>query len=126
MRRKRQAKTTHKDYLDCKRRKPTSPPTVSHVDISEEDRYLLKLKDEENRNWKDIIAKFAQLTGKTYRAEALQMRLKRVRDRLYIWSYQNVHALRMAHQFWEESKFEIIADKASLVFLCRTFRLSLI
>jgi hypothetical protein len=99
---------------------------MSHIEVSDEDRWLLQMKDDDKFSWKDIIAKFAEHKGKKYRAEALQMRLKRLRDRLRIWSDQDVHALRLAHQFWEQNKFEIIAEKVSSTALLHASRLWLI
>jgi hypothetical protein len=126
MRKKRQAKATCKEGSERKRQKPRVSLEMSHIEVSDEDRWLLQMKDDGKFSWKDIIAKFAEHKGKTYRAEALQMRLKRLRDRLRIWSDQDVHALRLAHQYWEQNKFEIIADKVSPTALLHASRLWLI
>lgn len=95
-----------------KRRRPTPPPiNATSPELSDEDRLLLRLKDEEHVSWKDIAARFHSELGKTYQVPALQMRLKRLRERLRVWTETDVSALRMAHEFWERNKFEIIATK---------------
>lgn len=97
-----------------KRRKttpvPMNPPTP---ELSDEDRLLLRLKDEEHVSWKDIASRFQSELGKVYQVPALQMRLKRLRERLRVWSDADVQALRLAHEHWERHKFEIIASKVS-------------
>lgn len=81
------------------------------MELNEEDRLLMQLKDEENMPWKDIAAKFQSDLGKTYQIPALQMRLKRLRERLRVWSEADVRALRLAHEYWANNKFDIIAAK---------------
>lgn len=103
------------EMSDLKRRKSTASSTghgtLQVQELGEEDRLLLKLKDEEALPWKDIAARFQTDVGKTYQIPALQMRLKRLRERLRVWTDADVKALRMAHDYWRESKFEIIAAK---------------
>ncbi|KAF2138269.1 uncharacterized protein K452DRAFT_328827 [Aplosporella prunicola CBS 121167] len=96
-----------------KRRKTsTSSAGLSQAaEISEEDRLLLRLKDEENLPWKEIAARFQTDMGKSFQVPALQMRLKRLRERLRVWTDMDVKALRMAHEYYMENKFEIIAAK---------------
>jgi hypothetical protein len=81
--------------------------------LGEEDRLLIQLKDEESMPWKDIAARFQSDLGKTYQIPALQMRLKRLRERMRVWTEADVKALRMAHEYWVQSKFDIIAQKVS-------------
>ncbi|KAF1990374.1 hypothetical protein K402DRAFT_227855 [Aulographum hederae CBS 113979] len=101
------------DYADnqLKRRRKFSSPVPASPELSEEDRLLLKLKDEENMPWKDIATRFQTDLGKVYQVPALQMRLKRLRERLRVWTDTDLSALRMAHDYWERSKFEIISAK---------------
>jgi len=87
-----------------------SSPTAS-LDISDEDMFLLRLKDEDRLSWKDISNRFQTDLGKTVQIPALQMRLKRLRERMKVWTDVDVQALRMAHDYWISSKFEIIAAK---------------
>jgi hypothetical protein len=81
------------------------------IELSEEDQLLLKLKHEENLPWKDIAREFETRLGRTYQVPALQMRHKRLRERLRTWTEDDVSALEAAHEYWEKSKFEIIAQK---------------
>lgn len=99
-----------------KRRKSTASSSgfgggLQVQELGEEDKLLLKLKDEESLPWKDIAARFQTDIGKTYQIPALQMRLKRLRERLRVWTDVDVKALRLAHDYWREQKFEIIAAK---------------
>lgn len=79
--------------------------------LSEEDELLLRLKDDENLSWKEIQSRFQTDMSKTFHVPALQMRLKRLRERLRTWSDVDVEALRLAHDYWHSNKFEIIAAK---------------
>jgi hypothetical protein len=90
-----------------------STPSTSAVEISEEDSFLLRLKDEENLTWREIASRFQSDLSKTYQIPALQMRLKRLRERMRTWTDVDVQALRMAHEFWLTNKFDIMASKVS-------------
>lgn len=98
----------------AKRRQRSTSSAVSS-ELGEEDRLLFKLKDEENLPWKDIAARFKTDLGKTYQVPALQMRFKRLRERLRVWTDVDVNALRMAHEYWQKNKFEIIASKVCVL-----------
>lgn len=97
-----------------KRRKRSESSTSATIELGEEDRLLIRLKDEESMPWKDIAARFQSDLGKTYQIPALQMRLKRLRERMRVWTEPDVKALRMAHEYWVQSKFDIIAQKVSM------------
>lgn len=94
-----------------KKRKRSDSQASATVELGEEDRLLIQLKDEESMPWKDIAARFQSDLGKTYQIPALQMRLKRLRERMRVWTDVDVKALRMAHDYWVQSKFDIIAQK---------------
>ncbi|KAF2848493.1 hypothetical protein T440DRAFT_166712 [Plenodomus tracheiphilus IPT5] len=96
---------------ESKRRKRSDSTTSAQFELSEEDKLLLQLKEEESMPWKDIAARFQSDLGKTYQIPALQMRLKRLRERMRVWTETDVKALRMAHEYWAQSKFDIIAHK---------------
>ena len=81
------------------------------LELSDEDKLLLQLKDDESMPWKDIAARVQTDLGKTYQIPALQMRLKRLRERMRVWTEADLKALRMAHEYWVQSKFEIISQK---------------
>ncbi|KAF2263030.1 hypothetical protein CC78DRAFT_581913 [Lojkania enalia] len=93
-----------------KRTRSDSSATMS-MELGEEDRLLIQLKDEESMPWKDIAARFQSDLGKTYQIPALQMRLKRLRERMRVWTETDVRALRMAHEYWVQNKFDIISQK---------------
>jgi hydroxymethylpyrimidine pyrophosphatase-like HAD family hydrolase len=98
---------------EMKRRKRSDSNTSLQFELSEEDKLLLQLKEEESMPWKDIAARFQSDLGKTYQIPALQMRLKRLRERMRVWTETDLRALRLAHEFWAQNKFEIIAQKVS-------------
>ncbi|KAF1968033.1 hypothetical protein BU23DRAFT_541840 [Bimuria novae-zelandiae CBS 107.79] len=108
-------KRSHEDVGDhleqTKRRKRSDSNTSTTIELGEEDRLLIQLKDEESMPWKDIAARFQSDLGKTYQIPALQMRLKRLRERMRVWTEPDIKALRMAHEYWAQSKFDIIAQK---------------
>ncbi|KAF2875780.1 hypothetical protein BDV95DRAFT_674876 [Massariosphaeria phaeospora] len=94
-----------------KRRKRSDSNTTMSMELGEEDKLLIQLKDEESMPWKDIAARFQSDLGKTYQIPALQMRLKRLRERMRVWTETDLRALRMAHEYWVQSKFDIISQK---------------
>lgn len=95
-----------------KRRRRSESAGSTQLELTEEDKLLLKLKEEESMPWKDIAVRFQTDLGKQYQIPALQMRLKRLRERMRIWGDADVRALRMAHEYWAQSKFDIISQKA--------------
>lgn len=119
------------------RRRSRSGSVVPRMqsDLSEEEQLLLKLKHEDSLPWKDIAREFETRLNRTYQVPALQMRYKRLRERLRTWSDDDVccvlpslvillvvtdsmllqvQALKAAHEYWEKSKFEIISQKVVL------------
>ncbi|ORY08068.1 hypothetical protein BCR34DRAFT_14992 [Clohesyomyces aquaticus] len=94
-----------------KRRKRSDSNTTMTMELREEERLLLQLKDEENMPWKDIQARVESDLGRRYEVPALQMKLKRLRERMRVWTENDVRALRAAHDYWAQSKFEIISQK---------------
>lgn len=97
-----------------KRRKRSDSQTSTQVELSEEDKLLLKLKEQESMPWKDIAARFQTDLQKSYQIPALQMRYKRLRERMRVWTDTDRQALRMAHEYWAQNKFEIIAQKVCI------------
>jgi hypothetical protein len=94
-----------------RRKRSDSNTSAITMELGEEDRLLIQLKDEESMPWKDIAARFQSDLGKTYQIPALQMRLKRLRERMRVWTDTDVKALRMAHEYWVQNKFDIISQK---------------
>lgn len=99
------------DRPSAKRQRRASPPPMTSADLSDEDRLLIKLKDDDGLAWKEIAARFQTDLGKTFQVPALQMRLKRLRERMRTWTESDVTALQLSVAFWDKHKFEIIADK---------------
>jgi hypothetical protein len=94
-----------------KRRKRTS--SVVSADLSEDDRLLVSLKEEQNLPWKDIASRYSAEKGKTVQVAALQMKYKRLREKYRVWTEPDVGALRQAYEMWEKRKWEIISEKVS-------------
>ncbi|KAK5122559.1 hypothetical protein LTR85_003822 [Meristemomyces frigidus] len=92
-----------------KRRKRTS--SVASADLSEDDRFLVQLKEDESLPWKDIATRFHTDKGKSFQVAALQMRYKRLREKFRVWQEDDVNALNLAHEYWEKYKWEIISAK---------------
>jgi hypothetical protein len=103
---------------EIKRRKRSDSNTSASFELSEEDKLLLQLKEEESMPWKDIAARFQSDLGKAYQIPALQMRLKRLRERMRVWTDTDVRALRQAQEYWAQNKFDIISQKVSLSHIC--------
>jgi hypothetical protein len=110
-----------------RRRKPPPPPSPSSTAssppdgerLSAADELLVRLREDESLPWKEVAARFRAETGRDFSVAALQMRLKRLRERVRPWTDRDVLALRMAHDYWISHKFEIIAAKVrSLSFDC--------
>lgn len=76
------------DSVPKRRKRATSNTT--QTELSEEETLLLRLKDEENLPWKDIALRFQTDLGKVYQVPALQMRLKRLRERMRVWTEKDV------------------------------------
>jgi len=87
--------------------------------LSEDDRFLVQLKEDENLPWKDIATRFHARKGKKVQVAALQMRYKRLREKFRVWEERDLQALRTAHEYWEKYKWEIISAKVK--FLPLTF-----
>jgi len=93
------------------RKRKRSVPLSPQFEITDEDTFLLKLKDDESLSWKEIASRFQTDMGKKFQVPALQMRLKRLRERMRVWTDNDISALKMANEYWSSQKFEIIASK---------------
>lgn len=93
-----------------KRKRTLSTATQS---LSDDDRYLVHLKQEESLPWKDIAERFGEGSGKVYTAANLQMHYKRLRVKHRVWDDDDVRALRQAYEHWEKKKWDIIKAKVS-------------
>jgi hypothetical protein len=59
-------------------------------ELSDDDRLLIKLKQDQNMPWKEISKEFEERLGRPYQVPALQMRYKRLKERLRTWTDQDV------------------------------------
>ena len=78
----------HSDYGQKKRKR--TPSQAGPIELNEEEQLLLKLKEDENLPWKDIATRFQTDLGKSYQVPALQMRFKRLRERMRSWTETDV------------------------------------
>ncbi|KAL6714120.1 hypothetical protein ACLMJK_008614 [Lecanora helva] len=99
----------YSEYGQKKRKR--APSQSGPVELNEEEQLLLRLKEEENLPWKDIAIRFQTDLGKSYQVPALQMRFKRLRERMRQWTDIDVQALEQAYDYWEKFQFDIIAAK---------------
>ena len=88
LKRMREEEADFQDYSQRKRKR--APSNAGPVELNEEEQLLLKLKEEENLPWKDIATRFQTELGKSYQVPALQMRFKRLRERMRIWTDADV------------------------------------
>lgn len=79
-------------FSDSRKRRRTGSTPERPPELTEEERLLLKLKEDEGLPWKDIAMRFQQELGKTYQVPALQMRFKRLRERIRQWTDNDVSA----------------------------------
>jgi hypothetical protein len=78
------------------------------------DALLVRLREDDGLAWRDVAAAFSAAAGRDFSVAALQMRLKRLRERARPWTERDVAALRLAHDYWISHKFDIIAAKVGL------------
>jgi len=90
------------DYGPKRRNRAPSQP--GSMDLNEEEHLLLQLKEEENLPWKDIAVRFQTDLGKSYQVPALQMRFKRLRERMRAWTETDV-SYTAKHPFSQGSDF---------------------
>ena len=85
----------YSEYGQKKRKR--APSTSGPVELNEEEQLLLKLKEVENLRWKDIAVRFQTDLGKSYQVPALQMRFKRLRERMRTWTETDVSRLFLCY-----------------------------
>ena len=98
--------------LSTTRRRRTA--SVVSADLSEDDRLLVTLKEDQNLPWKDIATRYSAEKGKTVQVAALQMKYKRLREKYRVWTEPDMSALKQAYEVWEKRKWEIISEKVSV------------
>ncbi|RAL67861.1 hypothetical protein DID88_008587 [Monilinia fructigena] len=97
------------------RRKRKTPPVqldgnlVYSGEVNEEEQILMELSQMEGVPWKEIAKQFNAATGKTMKIPALQMRKKRLCERLRVWTDCEERALTLAWEDYDKAKWEEIA-----------------
>lgn len=61
-------------------------------EMTTEEQILMRLAEQENLPWKEVALKFKEQTGKTMKIPALQMKKKRLVERLRVWTPSEVNA----------------------------------
>jgi len=79
--------------------------------MSEDDNLLLKLKDEEGLPWKGIALRFREVGRGEFRVPTLQMRYKRLKEKMRVWDAEDLQYLREAKEWLEKQKWEMISQK---------------
>jgi hypothetical protein len=93
----------------------------SNVELKEEEILLHQFR-EEGCSWKETADRLYKETGHQLKVPALQMRLKRLYERLREWSEADVQALRQAVDWYHNKQFEIICSKVWLAAFCTDSR----
>ncbi|KAI5842376.1 hypothetical protein BZA05DRAFT_344365 [Tricharina praecox] len=91
-----------------KRRKSTSKEAWT---MTEDDNLLLKLKDEEGLPWKAIAQRFRDLSRGEFRVPTLQMRYKRLKEKMRVWEVEDIQYLKEAKEHIEKQKWELISQR---------------
>ncbi|KAA8575581.1 hypothetical protein EYC84_004718 [Monilinia fructicola] len=97
------------------RRKRKTPPVqldgnlMYHGDVNPEEQILMELSQMDGVPWKEIAKQFNAATGKSMKVPALQMRKKRLCERLRVWTDCEERALTLAFEDYEKAKWEEIA-----------------
>ena len=81
-------------FLPLKRKRKSSHEPEGDIflsgDMTFEERILMELVEREGLPWKEVAARFRERTGKNMKVAALQMRKKRLIERLRIWTSTDV------------------------------------
>lgn len=65
--------------------------------LTEEEQLLLKLKQDERLPWKEIAHRFELAFNRTFQVPALQMRYKRLREKMRTWTEDDVSTCNPPH-----------------------------
>jgi hypothetical protein len=93
--------TTHSSFAESigplpsrRKRKPLRDSQDGEVvlsgEMTPEEQILMQLTAQENLPWKEVAARFKEQTGKAMKVPALQMRKKRLVERLRVWTPNEV------------------------------------
>ncbi|KAH8596759.1 hypothetical protein B0O99DRAFT_593550 [Bisporella sp. PMI_857] len=78
-------------------------------DMTHEEQVLMYYSETEKLPWKEVAVKFKEKTGKDMRVPALQMRKKRLIERLRVWTPTDERALLLASQSHDKNRWDQIA-----------------
>lgn len=79
--------------------------------MTEDDNLLLKLKDEEGLPWKVIANRFREMNRGEFRVPTLQMRYKRLKEKMRVWDAEDLQYLKEAKEYVEKQKWELISQR---------------
>jgi hypothetical protein len=92
---------------DSKKRKTPDSGLEQHasgiVYMSEEEQLLLRLTEQEQLPWKDVMSRFNEETGRSMKVPALQMRKKRLLERIRVWNDTEVVKLHSSTRCYPPS-----------------------
>lgn len=94
-------------------RNPSDPASSqsARARYEQENQFLVYLRDEQLMPWKEITRQFQLAFNRSYQMPALQMRYGRLKQRTNPWTDQDTTALQLAHEYYVEKRYEIIASK---------------
>jgi len=70
----------------------------------------MQLTEVDRLPWKEVMVKYQEKTGKSLKVPALQMRKKRLVERLRVWTPSDERALSLALQDQDKGKWEQVAQ----------------
>ncbi|KAN0093763.1 hypothetical protein V8E51_016947 [Hyaloscypha variabilis] len=95
-----------------KRKEPPSDyeAILQSSEINPEEKLLIELSSGPNKlPWKEVAIKFNKITQQSKRVAALQMRKKRLLERLRVWTDEESKSLTQAHEDYEKNKWSSIS-----------------
>ncbi|TVY75832.1 hypothetical protein LSUE1_G008562 [Lachnellula suecica] len=95
-----------------KRKSPESGyegSALYYEETNDEERLLLQLTEDMQLPWKEVARRFNERTGKVMKVPALQMRKKRLLERIRVWTDTEERALTMAWEDYEKSRWDAIS-----------------
>ncbi|KAI5781727.1 hypothetical protein DFH27DRAFT_304493 [Peziza echinospora] len=88
---------------------PKSPK--QSTPLTEDDNLLLRLKDEENLPWKLIQKRFLEMSRGEFKVPTLQMRYKRLKEKMRVWEADDVGYLKEAKDAVSKEYWEMVSRK---------------
>lgn len=92
----------------------SSSSQYSHINrarLEQENQMIVRLRDHEGLPWKEITRQLSSTFGRNFQQATLQMRYGRLRAKSHPWTDDDTSALRQAHSYYMENRWNIIADK---------------